>query len=185
MIQLVNFWTNLVTHGEKKLDDVPDKIKSSVINELIKLGVLTDENIDDVKKAKITEMSIICNEVIVKGFDITLSDKKSHHFSLEVPDQLKISKLNDRANAGVTILPYHADGESCKFYSKEDIMAINTAMENCIEFQVTYFNSLRDYIQSMTDINSICNINYGIIIPEMYQSEVLKALYTQINSENN
>ena len=62
MIQLTNFWTNLVKNGEKNLDDVPDKIKSSVVNELIKLGIITDENIDAVKEAKIAEMSIVCNE---------------------------------------------------------------------------------------------------------------------------
>ncbi len=179
MIQLINFWTNLVKNGEKKLDDVPDKIKSSVANELIKLGMITDENIDAVKEAKIAEMSIVCNEIIVQGFDTILSDNQKHHFSLEVSDQLKISKLNDRANAGVTVLPYHADGEPCKFYSKDDIVTINTKMENCIEFQVTYFNSLRDYIQGMTNLNSICNVEYGMVIPEEYQSEVLKALYAQ------
>lgn len=140
--------------------------------------------IEDVKSAKIAAMSVACNEVITQGFDITLSDKKSHHFSLEVADQLKISKLNDRANAGVTVLPYHADGESCKFYSKEDVVALNTAMENRIEFQTTYFNSLRDYIESMTDINDICAVEYGIDIPEAYQSEVLKMLYSQMQKEN-
>ena len=77
MIQLTNFWTNLVKNGEKNLDDVPDKIKSSVVNELIKLGIITDENIDAVKEAKIAEMSIVCNETIVQGFDITLSDNPS------------------------------------------------------------------------------------------------------------
>ena len=82
MIQLTNFWTNLVKNGEKNLDDVPDKIKSSVVNELIKLGIITDENIDAVKEAKIAEMSIVCNEIIVQGFDITLSDNQKHHFSL-------------------------------------------------------------------------------------------------------
>ena len=65
---------------KKKLDDVPDKIKSSVVNELIKLGMITDENIDAVKEAKIAEMSIVCNEIIVQGFDITLSDNQKHHF---------------------------------------------------------------------------------------------------------
>lgn len=117
------------------------------------------------------------------AFDITLSDKKSHHFSLEVADQLKISKLNDRANAGITVLPYHADGESCKFYTKDEVVALNTAMENCIEFQTTYFNSLRDYIESMTDINDVCAVEYGVDIPEAYQSEVLKMLYSQANAE--
>lgn len=183
MIQLINFWTNLICNKEKDFDAVPDKIKGAVMERLIEIGMMTNDEIEDVKAAKITEMSVACNEVITQGFDITLSDKKSHHFSLEVADQLKISKLNDRANAGITVLPYHAEGESCKFYSKEDIVALNTAMENCIEFQTTYFNSLRDYIESMTDINDICAVEYGIDIPEAYQSEVLKMLYSQMQSE--
>ena len=183
MIHLINFWTELVYNGEKEFDAVPDKIKGAVMEQLIKSGVVTNDNIEDVKAAKIAEMSVACNEVITQGFDITLSDKKSHHFSLEVADQLKISKLNDRANAGITVLPYHADGESCKFYTKDEVVALNTAMENCIEFQTTYFNSLRDYIESMTDINDICDVKYGDNIPEAYQSEVLKMLYAQANTE--
>ena len=73
--------------------------------------------------------------------------------------------------------------ESCKFYTKDEVVALNTAMENCIEFQTTYFNSLRDYIESMTDINDICAVEYGADIPEAYQSEVLKMLYSQANAE--
>lgn len=183
MIQLINFWTNLICNKEKDFDAVPDKIKGAVMERLIEIGMMTNDEIEDVKAAKITEMSVACNEVITQGFDITLSDKKSHHFSLEVADQLKISKLNDRANAGTTVLPYHADGESCKFYTKDDVVALNTAMENCIEFQTTYFNSLRDYIESMTDINDICDVKYGVDIPEAYQSEVLKMLYAQAHTE--
>lgn len=183
MIQLINFWTDLVYNGEKEFDAVPDKIKGAVMEQLIKSGIVTNDNIEDVKAAKIAEMSVACNEVITQGFDITLSDKKSHHFSLEVADQLKISKLNDRANAGITVLPYHADGESCKFYTKDEVVALNTAMENCIEFQTTYFNSLRDYIESMTDINDVCAVEYGVDIPDAYQSEVLKMLYSQANAE--
>ena len=105
MIQLINFWTDIVYNGEKEFDAVPDKIKGDVMAQLIKAGVVTNDNIEDVKSAKIAAMSVACNEVITQGFDITLSDKKSHHFSLEVADQLKISKLNDRANAGITVLP--------------------------------------------------------------------------------
>ena len=81
------------------------------MEQLIKSGVVTNDNIDDVKAAKIAEMSVACNEVITQGFDITLSDKKSHHFSLEVADQLKISKLN--FSLGLRA----ADGQETAFYT--------------------------------------------------------------------
>lgn len=60
MIQLINFWTDLVYNGEKEFDAVPDKIKGAVMEQLIKSGVVTNDNIDDVKAAKIAEMSVAC-----------------------------------------------------------------------------------------------------------------------------
>ena len=142
----------------------------------------TEEDIIDantlelVRNSKITEMDKTCNQVITNGFDIVLSDELSHHFSLEITDQLKISKLNDRAEAGETLLPYHADNEECKFYAPEDIMAINTQMEYLIEYHTTYFNSLKTYIMALDNIAEISGIYYGIEIPEEYQSEVMKVL---------
>ena len=180
MSQLVKFWTDLVASGCKTVDDVPEKIKSAIVAQLINSGVLTDTDVEVVREAKIAEMSAACNKRIEEGIDVTLSDGEIRHFSLEVSDQLKISKLNDRAKAGVTELPYHADGESCKFYTAEDVGAINTAMENCVEFNVTYFNSLRDYIRSMTEIADVNAVKYGIDIPVQYQSEVLQAIYAQM-----
>lgn len=182
MRQLINFWKNLIISGEKKIDDIPPKIKGNVVSELITSGYISEDSIASIKDAKIDEMNNACNLAIVAGIDIELSDGEIHHFSLEIPDQLKISKLNDRAKAGIEELPYHADGETCKFYAPEDVIAINTAMENSIEFHVTYFNSLRDYINSMTDIDEVCAVQYGIEIPVEYQSEVLIALYAQMKS---
>lgn len=180
MRQLVKFWSDLVSSGCKTINDVPEKIKSDIVVQLINSGILTDADVEVVREAKIAEMSADCNKKIEEGIDVELSDGEIRHFSLEVADQLKISKLNDRAKAGITELPYHADGESCKFYTADDVEAINTAMENCVEFNVTYFNSLRDYIRSMTKIADVNAVKYGIDIPVQYQSEVLQAIYSQM-----
>ena len=133
---------------------------------------------------KVEEMSQTCEDIITAGFDIVLSDGIKHHFSLQLPDQLKITKLNDRAVAGEAFLPYHADNEPCKIFTAQDIMAINTTMEHIVEYQVTYFNSLKMYIRGMTDKNDIINVKYGVEIPEGYQSEVWKLFVSkQIGGE--
>ncbi len=181
MTNLVKFWADLVVSLDKSIDDIPPKIKNAVIEELISVGFITVADLSHVKNAKISEMDSICNQTIINGFDIELSDGETHHFSLKIEDQLKISKLNDRANAGIDILPYHADGEECRFFSKEDVNKINAAMENIIEFQVTYFNSLKSYIYSLSTIAEVNAVYYGIDIPKEYHSEVLEALYQQIN----
>lgn len=125
---------------------------------------------------KIADMSQCCEGEITKGFDIVLSDGISHHFSLQITDQIKISKLNDRAMAGESFLPYHADNEPCKIYSADDIRAINSAMEYIVEYQTTYFNSLKMYISGMTSKDDIINVTYGTEIPDGYRSEVLSMM---------
>ena len=78
--------------------------------------------------------------------------------------------------SGETNIPYHADGELCKFYSPEDIMKITEGATNFKTYQVSYFNSLKAYIESMSDIESISAITYGVQIPDEYMSDVLKSL---------
>ncbi len=125
---------------------------------------------------KIAEMKAACDMAIVSGFDIELSDGLIHHFSLQVVDQLKIAKLNERALNGVEELPYHADGEVCKYFPKEDIMAINANMEYMVEYHTTYFNSLKFYLNNIFNAGRILEIKYGDPIPEEYRSDVLKVM---------
>lgn len=140
--------------------------------------------ISELAAQKIAEMSEVCEAYITAGFDIVLSDGIQHHFSLQISDQLKISKLNDRAVAGESFLPYHADDEPCKIYPAEDIIALNTTMEGIVEYQTTYFNSLKMYINGMTDKDEILNVQYGVEIPEGYQSDVMKVLVAQMEVIN-
>lgn len=129
---------------------------------------------------KVNAMSKKCEETILNGFSITLSDGKEHHFSLSDRDQMMISKLADKAEDGETFLPWHPDDGDCTIFSKEDIFAMNEMMESMITYQLTYFNSLKKYITSMTNINDVQQVQYGIEIPQEYQTEVLQILLSQI-----
>ena len=140
--------------------------------------------VEYVKSAKINEMSNVCNRVITGGFDTVLSDGEVHHFSLTTQDQLNLITLSTLVESGETAIPYHADGELCKFYPVEDITTIITTATAFKTYHVSYFNALRVFIDSLETIESIKDIVYGIPIPEEYQSEVLKALNMQIGASN-
>ena len=56
----------------------------------------------------------------------------------------------------------------------------NNAMEYIIEYQTTYFNSLKVYINNMTDKNDIIDLQYGDEIPLEYQSNVLKMFNNRV-----
>jgi len=149
--------------------------------EVIKKEIETDEDladIDYVRQKKLREMSEACADAIEFGFDIQLSDGHIHHFSLTIVDQVMIMALAQKAKAGQTVLPWHADGEACEFFSPEDILRVNSAMEDLITYNETYFNSLKQYILSMNVIEQINAVTYGQEIPEAYWSDVYRAIIT-------
>lgn len=139
----------------------------------------TDITVDFVKERKVAEMSAACLDIITKGFDVVLSDNISHHFSLTTQDQLNLITLTTLMASGETNIPYHADGELCKFYSPEDITIISTEATNFKTYHVSYFNSLKAYIESMDNIEDISAITYGTEIPLEYMSDVLRVLVAQ------
>lgn len=137
---------------------------------------IPEPDLEDVKTEIINQMSNECNKTILNGVDLLMPDGKTYHFSMQIEDQLKIQALALKAANGETVLPYHADGEPCRFFTVEEILMLNQAMEDIITFETTYFNSLKTYISSIENIDDLSAIKYGIEIPEEYQSEVYKKL---------
>lgn len=129
-----------------------------------------------IKENKTKEMSNVCNQTITNGFDIVLSDNETHHFSLTIQDQLNLITLSSLVSAGQTEIPYHADGELCKYYSNSDILQIIAKATEFKTYHVTYYNSLKVYIESIDNIEDVSRIEYGVNIPVEYQSEILKGI---------
>ena len=129
-----------------------------------------------VKDKKIEYMSYLCHQTIENGILITLSDGLEHRFSLTENDQANLMERQAQLMAGATQVSYHADGELCTYYSAEDMMAIIQASIFHKDYQTTYFNSLKHCINGMTDKNEVSAVEYGIEIPEQYQSQPLKDL---------
>ena len=132
------------------------------------------ESINFIKESKINELSRICRLTIEHGFDLELRDK-IHHFSLDTQDQLNLISLSAMAQTQ-SLIPYHADGEECTFYTNEEI---NEIVETATAFKIyhtTYYNALKGYVNSLESIEEIAAIEYGSEIPEEYKSDVLKAL---------
>lgn len=141
----------------------------------------TDITVEYVRSAKIAEMSRICHKTIEQGFDVHLSDGIEYHFSLTTQDQLNLITLSTMIAGGETEIPYHADGELCKFYSVEDATNIIATADAYKVYQVSYFNALKNYIQALNTIEELNAITYGMEIPDGYRTDVLKALQKKSN----
>lgn len=132
-----------------------------------------------IRSKKIAEMSHLCNLTITNGFDAILEDKQSHHFSLTTQDQLNLITLQSMILSGQTSVPYHADNEPCRFFSTADIQTVLTGATKHITYHESYFNSLKAYINSLDKIETVGGIEYGVDIPDDYQTEVLRTLLSQ------
>ena len=135
-----------------------------------------EEPLNTIKENKIAEMSAACRSAIIAGFDVILSDEKDHHFSLTVEDQLNLNALFGLLAAGAEQVPYHADGETCVYFTAADMQTIVQEAAAHKTYHESYFNSLKAYIASKRTAASVNAIEYGTEIPEQYQSDVLKAL---------
>lgn len=136
----------------------------------------TNITIGYVKESKIKEMKAKCSNMITTGFDIMLSDGKTYHFSLTLQDQLNLITSSQMVSDGAEEIPYHADGELCKYYASIDMEKIITKANDFKTYHVAYFNSLKAYINSLRSIDKVAAISYGDVIPSKYQSEVYIAL---------
>lgn len=129
--------------------------------------VLTEEEIGEQKKLvlkftknnKIFEMSNACEAVIENGVEVN-----GKHYSYTVQDQSNMLNAMNLAKETGMEVPYHADGESCGLYNYDAISAIYIQETMNLTTNQTYFNQLKLYILSISDVDKtddIAAIKYG------------------------
>ena len=129
--------------------------------------VLTEEEIAEQKKLvlkftknnKIFEMSNACEAVIENGVEVN-----GKHYSYTVQDQSNMLNAMNLAKETGMEVPYHADGESCGLYNYDAIFAIYIQETMNLTTNQTYFNQLKLYILSISDVDKtddIAAIKYG------------------------
>jgi hypothetical protein len=117
--------------------------------------------LEEVKNAKISNFSLICSDSIVNGVDVTFSKNNIEHFSYTEEDQVNIKEIFDLAIQTNVPMYYHADGEGCKLYTVEQIIAIYTSATTNKMHHITYFNQIRMYINSLETTDEVEAVEYG------------------------
>lgn len=173
-----DIYIEAINNNQPIYDDEPNiRLQSELI-----IPEQANENdaasIDFIRTSKINEMSRACNQVIENGFDVEIGGE-THHFSLTVQDQLNLITLSSMAAQGMDQIPYHADGELCKFYTAAEINIIVNQATAWKTYHTTYYNALKAYINSLQTIEEIGAITYGTQLPEEYQTDVYRALVNE------
>lgn len=118
------------------------------------------EILSNAKTTKIAEIKQSCEDYIYAGTNVTLPDNTVEHFTYTLADQSNISEMFTAIMAGATEYPYHADGEICKIYSKEQIVTIYGTLSLFKTEATTYHNSLKAQVNAMTDADTISAVKF-------------------------
>lgn len=133
--------------------------------------------LNEYKQIKINNISNICNQNIIKGVDVEIDDT-IEHFSYKDEDQINLKEIFDLAVETNVPMYYHADGESCKEYSVEQIITIYSIASANKNHHTTYFNQLKMYINSLEIKEEIERVFYGQALTGKYL-DIYNASMTQ------
>lgn len=131
--------------------------------------------IEQTRADKLAEINAAREATINAGVKVETS-KGIKNFSLEDRDQLNLSASYGALIAALAGMPspadpdegvfYHADGEPHTFWSKEDFFKIVKHAFPHIAKHVSYYKDLRRYLLSLTELEDIEAVFYGMDIPK-------------------
>lgn len=122
--------------------------------------------IEEVRSQLLETISQSCQQTILNGIDVTLSDNTVEHFSLEEADQINLTTAYNAVQSGAAGYPYHANNQLCKIYSAEDIIKIGNAATAFKLHQLTYCNHLMEWVRRANTVDELNSITYGAQLPE-------------------
>ena len=156
-----------------------EKISAEEFNRLESLLNSNKEIIEDdtaivtARKVKLQQLSSICKAKITNGFNIILKDGNNYHFKLTVEDQLNLINLENQLNAGAATFIYHATDLPCQVFDREDMHAIIATFRKHTLYHTTYFNAVKQYISTLTDIDKIEAFSYGLDISSTVKNSIV------------
>ena len=134
--------------------------------------------IERARDEKIEELTQESKRTISKGIDVELSDGK-HHFSLEDKDIIGIEMMYKDALDNFELLVWHADGEECKNYNKEDAIKIGIAAKKFRTYHEALLNHLIENIKIVNDIPDLKRFKYTPdCLGYIYYDNFLKITYS-------
>ena len=144
-----------------------------------KVNPVIDEDsmtINELKQRRIDQICKAGEADIFSGDQVTFDDgaTKTYTFGLDDQNNLQtylslIAQIQDKTKIAI---PYHAVGEVCQNYTAKQIVTIYFTLQIKLLRVYTYVNMLRLHITSMTDIEDVRHVQYGVELPEQYKEQM-------------
>jgi len=169
-IPLPNKELDIVTIEEITLNEFDS------LNIVLKSGYADNSNLTKAKQNTIERISNLCKSKITDGFSVKLSDGKKYDFMLTIEDQLNLLAIENELKTDTEHFLYHAAGQQCKFFSREDMSKVISAFRKHVLYHTTYFNIAKQYINSLTELEPINKFTYGIDVSSATTDPVIKQI---------
>ena len=128
------------------------------------------------KSEQLAILSGVCSNKITSGFTVQLLDGKSYSFKLTAEDQLNLMRLENQLTAGETTFIYHATNMPCRVFTRNDMLTIVNAFKRHVLYHTTYFNAVKQHIQSLTDIDKVNTFSYGMDVSKYVEDPAIRRI---------
>ena len=133
-------------------------------------------DVEQVRTAKLQEISAACNAAITAGCDVSLTGGSTGHISLTAEDQINLSTATQAVGQGAEGYPYHLDGQLCTLYPAADIVAMAQAATAHKLYHTTYYNHLAAWVRRCETAEEAVAVTYGAELPEDLDQSMLGIL---------
>ncbi len=134
--------------------------------------------VEEVQSYKISQMQSTCSSTIKKGIDVD-----GEHFTLDSEARLALIIREFQINDGAEEVDFYPDDSPSRYYTAEEMQNIINTANDFINGNQVYCNELVLWIKSLTDIEEIEAVYYGMDIPAEHRSEVLEKMLPVADDE--
>lgn len=120
------------------------------------------------RELKIKELANACQKTIENG--LRIGDK---YYSFTIDDQLNLLSAENAINSGEQQVLYHANGEEYRYFSAEEIRALSEAFSTWRIYNTLCYKALKNYVNSLDNIDKIINLSFGDEVPNEFKSDIL------------
>ena len=130
-------------------------------------------SVEEYRDYILKQISNACTQDIYLGTEIEVNGV-SQNFSFKAEDQINLLQLYlmTKMYPTITAVPYHSDGNTCMFYTAEQIQLIYITLITRLISITTYVNQLNIYAGTLNTKEQLSQLNYGMELPEQYASVV-------------
>ena len=148
----------------------------SLLNSGREVQVVDETELATALNNKLRQLSTICNNKIIAGFSVLLSDGERYRFKLTTEDQLNMMILENQLNAGAETVLYHASDMPCKYFMRDDMLKVISAFKKHVLYHTTYFNAVKQYLKTLTDLDRIQTFTYGTNITHTVTNHAIRKI---------